>query len=77
MNSKETERFKRKAPRDFGRHSAIEPFIEHLKNDFRLARNYQERMKESAQYEALVNMLFKGRLCIKINVPYYFPYCIR
>ena len=38
--SKTTEHFKRKARRDFGRRSAIEPIIGHLKNDFRLARNY-------------------------------------
>ena len=38
--SKTTEHFKRKARRDFGRRSAIEPIIGHLKNDFRLTRNY-------------------------------------
>ena len=32
--------FKRKARKNFGRRSAIEPVIGHLKNDFRLARNY-------------------------------------
>lgn len=31
---------KRKARKDFGRRSAIEPVIGHLKSDFRLARNY-------------------------------------
>ena len=31
---------KRKARKNFGRRSAIEPVIGHLKNDFRLARNY-------------------------------------
>jgi IS5 family transposase len=31
---------KRKARKDFGRRSAIEPIIEHLKYDFRLLRNY-------------------------------------
>jgi IS5 family transposase len=31
---------KRKARHNFGRRSAIEPVIGHLKNDFRLARNY-------------------------------------
>ena len=40
QTSKTTEHFKRKARRDFGRRSAIEPIIGHLKNDFRLARNY-------------------------------------
>lgn len=35
-----TEHFKRKARKNFGRRSAIEPVIGHLKNDFRLARNY-------------------------------------
>lgn len=35
-----TEHFKRKARKDFGRRSAIEPIIGHLKNDFRLSRNY-------------------------------------
>ena len=39
-SSKATEYSKRKARRDFGRRSAIEPVIGHLKNDFRLARNY-------------------------------------
>jgi IS5 family transposase len=34
------EHFKRKARKNFGRRSAIEPVIGHLKNDFRLARNY-------------------------------------
>jgi len=38
--SQTTEHFKRKARRDFGRRSAIEPVIGHVKNDFRLARNY-------------------------------------
>jgi len=37
---KATEHFKRKARTNFGRRSAIEPVIGHLKNDFRLARNY-------------------------------------
>lgn len=37
---KTTEHFKRKARKNFGRRSAIEPIIGHLKNDFRLARNY-------------------------------------
>ncbi|MDR2503936.1 MAG: hypothetical protein LBD82_06115, partial [Deltaproteobacteria bacterium] len=37
---KATEHFKRKARKNFGRSSAIEPVIGHLKNDFRLARNY-------------------------------------
>lgn len=37
---KTTEHFKRKARKNFGRRSAIEPVIGHLKNDFRLARNY-------------------------------------
>ncbi len=37
---KTTEYSKRKARRDFGRRSAIEPVIGHVKNDFRLARNY-------------------------------------
>jgi len=32
--------FKRKARHNFGRRSAIEPVIGHLKNDFRLCRNY-------------------------------------
>jgi len=31
---------KRKARKNFGRRSAIEPVIGHLKHDFRLARNY-------------------------------------
>jgi len=31
---------KRKARKDFGRRSAIEPVIGHLKNGFRMARNY-------------------------------------
>lgn len=35
-----SEHFKRKARQNFGRRSAIEPVIDHLKNDFRLARNY-------------------------------------
>jgi IS5 family transposase len=39
-SSKATEHFKRKARKNFGRRSAIEPVIGHLKNDFRLARNY-------------------------------------
>ena len=37
---KATEHFRRKARKNFGRRSAIEPVIGHLKNDFRLARNY-------------------------------------
>lgn len=37
---KSTEHFKRKARKNFGRRSAIEPVIGHLKSDFRLARNY-------------------------------------
>ena len=37
---KATEYAKRKARNDFGRRSAIEPVIGHLKTDFRLARNY-------------------------------------
>lgn len=37
---KTTEHFKRKARKNFGRRSAIEPIIGHLKGDFRLARNY-------------------------------------
>ena len=37
---KATEHFKRKARKNFGRRSAIEPVIGRLKNDFRLARNY-------------------------------------
>jgi len=37
---KATEYAKRKARKDFGRRSAIEPVIGHLKSDFRLARNY-------------------------------------
>jgi IS5 family transposase len=37
---KSTEHLKRKARKNFGRRSAIEPVIGHLKNDFRLARNY-------------------------------------
>ncbi len=35
-----TAHFKRKARKDFGRRSAIEPVISHLKHDFRMARNY-------------------------------------
>ena len=38
-STKTTEHFKRKARKNFGRRSAIEPVIGHLKNDFRLARN--------------------------------------
>jgi IS5 family transposase len=37
---KASEYSKRKARKDFGRRSAIEPVIGHLKSDFRLARNY-------------------------------------
>ena len=37
---KTTEHFKRKARKNFGRRSAIEPVIGHLKTDFRMARNY-------------------------------------
>jgi IS5 family transposase len=37
---KASEYNKRKARKDFGRRSAIEPVISHLKSDFRLARNY-------------------------------------
>lgn len=37
---KASEYAKRKARKDFGRRSAIEPVIGHLKSDFRLARNY-------------------------------------
>ena len=37
---KKTKYSKRKDRRDFGRRSAIEPVIGHVKNDFRLARNY-------------------------------------
>ena len=37
---KTMEHFKRKARKNFGRRSAIEPVIGHLKSDFRLARNY-------------------------------------
>lgn len=37
---KASEYFKRKARKNFGRRSAIEPVIGHLKNDFRLALNY-------------------------------------
>ncbi len=37
---KATEHFKRKARTNFGRRSAIEPVIGHLKSDFRMARNY-------------------------------------
>lgn len=35
-----TEHAKRKARKNFGRRSAIEPVISHLKHDFRLTRNY-------------------------------------
>lgn len=38
--SKSSEHAKRKARKNFGRRSAIEPIIGHLKHDFRLARNY-------------------------------------
>ena len=37
---KASEHFKRKARKNFGRRSAIEPVIGHLKSDFRMARNY-------------------------------------
>lgn len=37
---KTTVHYKRKSRKNFGRRSAIEPIIGHLKNDFRLARNY-------------------------------------
>lgn len=37
---KASEHFKRKARKNFGRRSAIEPVIGHLKSDFRLVRNY-------------------------------------
>ena len=37
---RDSEYAKRKARKDFGRRSAIEPVIGHLKNVFRLARNY-------------------------------------
>lgn len=37
---KATEYARRKARKDFGRRSAIEPVTSHLKYDFRLARNY-------------------------------------
>ncbi len=37
---KASEHAKRKSRKNFGRRSAIEPVIGHLKNDFRLARNY-------------------------------------
>ena len=39
-SGKATDYEKRKARHNFGRRSAIEPVIGHLKNDFRLARNY-------------------------------------
>jgi len=39
-NLKASEYDKRKARKNFGRRSAIEPVIGHLKNGFRLARNY-------------------------------------
>jgi IS5 family transposase len=39
-SSKVSEYDKRKARKNFGRRSAIEPVIGHIKNDFRLARNY-------------------------------------
>lgn len=35
-----SEYHKRKAKKDFGRRSAIEPIIGHLKNDYRMLRNY-------------------------------------
>lgn len=37
---KATEYAKRKARKDFGRRSAIEPVISHMKRDFRMAHNY-------------------------------------
>ena len=39
-SAKVTDYEKRKARHNFGRRSAIEPVIGHLKSDFRLARNY-------------------------------------
>ena len=39
-SAKASEYHKRKSRKDFGRRSAIEPVISHLKSDFRLARNY-------------------------------------
>ena len=39
-SSNVSEYAKRKARKNFGRRSAIEPIIGHLKNDFRLVRNY-------------------------------------
>ena len=45
---KATEHFKRKARKNFGRRSAIEPVIGHLKNDFRLARNYLKGTADDA-----------------------------
>jgi IS5 family transposase len=39
-SSNASEYAKRKARKNFGRRSAIEPVIGHLKNHFRLARNY-------------------------------------
>jgi IS5 family transposase len=38
--SRVSEYGKRKARKNFGRRSAIEPVIGHMKNDFRMARNY-------------------------------------
>jgi hypothetical protein len=40
LSPKVSEYSKRKARKDFGRRSAIEPVVGHLKSDFRLARNY-------------------------------------
>jgi IS5 family transposase len=39
-SGKASEHEKRKARKDFGRRSAIEPIIGHLKQDYRMARNY-------------------------------------
>lgn len=50
-----TDYHKRKAKRNFGRRSAIEPIIGHLKNDFRMLRNYLKGTQGDA-----INSLMAG-----------------
>ena len=52
---------KRKARKNFGRRSAIEPVIGHMKNDFRMARNYLKGTTGDAFNVLLVAAAFNFR----------------
>lgn len=62
-----TEHAKRQARKNFGRRSAIEPVISHLKHDFRLTRNYLKGTICDAANLLLASAAFNCRKWMRVR----------